>query len=199
MKAYLIALCLTLSLPSLHAQELISSNTAIQTCIKDVQCFSINNSSYLFYDESKSSFYLKVDFNKFKVGQDSIDDWLNDLTDNFLYFKAPMDPSNFSNLSNNKFKTLKLNGQVFLNGVWRSQTIDLSIYMIENGFLNQSINKNNYDLYKVNFSISLLPKDFNVHKKPHHLKKTIFIGVTLGRINQLQPGMQSALGEAYDH
>lgn len=88
---------------------------------------------------------------------------------------------------------------MFLNGIWHSQSTELSLYMTENGLLNQNNNQNNYDLYKVNFTISFLPKDFKVDKKPHHLKKSIFIGVTLGRINQLQPGMQKLLGEAYDH
>ena len=183
----------------MRSQNIISSNTGIQTCIKDHQCFSINNASYLFYDESKSSFYLKLDFSKFKVGEDSIDEWLNDLTDNFLYFKAPMDAVNFKDLANNHHKTIKLHGQVFLNGIWQTQNTELSLYMTENGLLNQNNNQNNYDYFKVNFSLSILPKDFKVDKKPHHLKKTIFIGVTLGRINQLQPGMQKLLGEAYDH
>lgn len=199
MKHIITFIIVTLSVLTARAQDLISSNTMIQTCIKDMQCFSVSNSSYLFYDESKSSFYLKLDFKKFRVGQDSIDDWLNDLSDNYLYFKAPMDPGAFSNLANHNHKTIKLNGQVFLNGIWHNQTIDLSLFMTENGMLNQNINNNSYDFYKVNFSLSILPKEFKVHKKPHHLRKTIFIGVSLGRINQLQPGMQSLLGEAYNH
>lgn len=196
---FLLALFTVFFSKASFSQSIISSNTGIQTCIKDHQCFSINNASYLFYDESKSSFYLKLDFSKFKVGEDSIDEWLNDLSENFLYFKAPMDAANFKDLANNRHKTIKLHGQVFLNGIWQAKDTELSLFMTENGLLNQNNNQNNYDLYKVNFTLSILPKEFKVDKKPHHLKKTIFIGVTLGRINQLQPGMQKLLGEAYDH
>ncbi|MBK9282810.1 MAG: hypothetical protein IPM51_00655 [Sphingobacteriaceae bacterium] len=183
----------------LFSQENISSPTFIQTCIKNHQCYSISNSSYLFYDETKSSFYLKVDFSKFEIGIDSIDDWLKDLEETSLLFKAPMDPSHFSGLANHNHKTIKLNGQVFLNGIWHNQSVELNLYMTENGLLNQNNNQNNFDLYKVNFILNILPKEFNIHKKPHHLKKSIVIGVTLGRINQLKPGMIPFLGEAYNH
>ena len=183
----------------LKSQENISSSTFIQTCIKNHQCYSINNSSYLFYDETKSSFYLRVDFSKFEIGVDSIDDWLKDLEETNLIFKAPMDAAQFNGLSNHRHKDLKLNGQIFFNGIWKDQTIDLSLYLSENGLLNITNSQLNYDRYKVNFILNVLPKDFKIHKKPHHLKKSIVIGVTLGRINKLMPEMIPSLGEAYNH
>jgi hypothetical protein len=196
----IIVILLLIAVKTTFAQgNIISSNTVIQTCIKDMQCFSINNSSYLFYDDSKQSLYLKVDFKKFKVGDDTIDDWLNDLVDTYLYFKAPFDASNFSGLTNNNHKTYKVNGQALLNGIWHTQAVEITIYQSEGGLLDQNSNKNNFDLYKINFSINILPREYKIHKKPHHLKKSIFIGVSLGRINQLQPGMQGLLGEAYNH
>ena len=48
-----------------------------------------------------------------------------------------------------------------------------------------------------NFSLPIAPKDFKIHKKPHHLTKTIFIGLALGRINLLLPGQETILGDAY--
>ncbi len=181
------------------SQSIISSNTYIQTCIDKTQCSSINNASYLFYDENSNNLYLKIDFTSFKSGQDSIDGWLDDLTGSFLFYKVSFPAEEFKDLSNHKHKTLKLNGAVFLNGVWQNQSVDLTIFSSENGIMSTNTNGNNYDHYKVNFSLSLSPKDFKLHKKPHHLRKTIFIGVALGRINQLLPGSQKLLGEAYNH
>lgn len=181
------------------SQSIISSNTYIQTCIDKTQCSSINNASYLFYDENNNNLYLKIDFANFKSGQDSIDGWLDDLTGSFLFYKVSFPAEEFKDLSNHKHKTLKLNGAVFLNGIWQNQSVDLTIFSSENGIMSTNTNGNNYDNYKVNFSLSLSPKDFKLHKKPHHLRKTIFIGVALGRINQLLPGSQQLLGEAYNH
>lgn len=181
------------------SQSIISSNTYIQTCIDKTQCSSINNASYLFYDENSNSLFLKVDFNTFKTGQDSIDDWLDDLTGSFLYYKVSFPAEEFRGLSNHKHKTLKLNGQIFLNGIWQNQSVDLTIYSSENGIMNTTTNGNNYDHYKVNFSVSLAPKDFKLHKKPHHLRKTIFIGIALGRINQLIPGSPHVPNDVYNH
>ena len=183
----------------LQAQEINPSITYIKTCIEKTQCSSINNSSFLFYDELKAQFYLKVDFNKFKTGQDSIDYWLTDLTESFLYFKAPFAIENFSGLSNHNHKSFKLNGQVFFNGIWHNQSIDLSLFATENGTLSHANSGKLFEQLKVNFSLSIVPKDFKIHKKPHHLRKTIFIGVALGHINQLQQGQQLLLGEAYNH
>lgn len=183
----------------LQAQEINSSVTYIKTCIEKTQCSSINNSSFLFYDESKGQFYLKVDFNRFKTGQDSIDYWLADLTESFLYFKAPFAIESFSGLSNHNHKTFKLNGQVFFNGIWHNQSIELSLFSTESGTLSQANSGKIFEQLKVNFSLSIVPKDFKIHKKAHHIRKTIFIGVALGHINQLQQGQQSLLGEAYNH
>ncbi len=182
------------------SQGIISSNSFIQTCLNKTQCFSINNSSTLFYDETKNAFYLKIDFNKFKTGQDTLDDWLDDLSSTNLYFKAPLDKEQLqSGYSNHHIKTFKIQGKTYLNGIWHNQDIEMNIYSSENSVSEIKNNQNIYDNLKVNFSLALSPKDFKIHKKPHHLKKTILIGVTLGRINLLQPGMQELLKEAYDH
>lgn len=182
-----------------YSQSIISSNTYIRTCIDKTECSSINNASYLFYDENNNTLYLKVDFNTFKSGQDSIDDWLEDLTGTFLYYKVSFPQEEFRGLSNHRHKTLTLNGQVYLNGIWHNQSVDLTLFSTENGMMTSNTNGNHYDDYKVNFSLSISPKDFKLHKKPHHLRKTIFIGIALGRVNLLPPGAQQILGEAYNH
>jgi hypothetical protein len=179
--------------------QIISSNTYIRTCINKLECASISNSSLLFYDENKNSLYLKIDFNNFKTGQDSLDNWLDDLSETALYYKAPFPPENFLGLSNNQHKNFTLRGQTYMNGVWLDQTIELSLYSSENSITSASNIGNNFDNYKVNFSLSVVPKDFKLHKKPHHLTETIFIGIALGRINQLKPESRPLLGEAYNH
>jgi hypothetical protein len=137
--------------------------------------------------------------NKFKVGVDSIDDWLNDLNETFLYFKVPIDAKQFNNLSNHTHHHVKENGQIFINGIWHTQKVEITIFMTENGLLNTNNVGDKFDNYKVNFLLNIIPKDFKIQKKPHHIKKTIVIGVTLGRINKLQPGMEKLLEEAYNH
>jgi hypothetical protein len=154
----------------------------------------------LFFDENSSNLYLKVDFESFKVGQDSIDDWLDDLSGSFLYFKARLPDGFFLGLSNHNHKTEKLNGRVFLNGIWQNQSMEITVYSSENSIMTSNTNGNAFDNYKVNFSLSISPREFKLHKKPHHLRKTIFIGVALGRINLLPPASaEQLLGEAYNH
>jgi hypothetical protein len=182
-----------------YSQDVLSSNTFIQTCLHNRQCYSINNSSYLFYDESRNVFFLKIDFSKFKTGQDTIDDWLDDLSSTFLYFKAPMDKEIFqSGFANHHTKILKLHGQAFLNAIWHNQDIELSLFTTDNSVISNNSNSN-YSSFKVNFSLSIHPKEYKIHKKPHHLKKTILIGVTLGRINLLQPGSEVINKDVLEH
>lgn len=200
MKKKTLLTVFVLLLVKLQGQNILSSNSFIQTCINNSQCFSINNSSYLFYDESKSALYLKIDFAKFKSGQDSLDEWLDDLGSTYLYFKGPVDKDVFqSGFANHHTKVLKLHGQAYLNGIWHNQDVELSLFSSENSIINTTNNNAQYDNIKVNFGLSIMPKDYKIHKKAHHLKKTIFIGITMGRINLLQPGMESILKEAYDH
>lgn len=182
-----------------RSQSIISSNTYIQACIDKTQCSVINNSSNLFYDENGSNLYLKIDFGTFKSNLDSIDDWLGDLTGTFLYFKAQLPQEAFKGLNNHVHKTLRLNGQLYLNGIWHNKTIEITLFSTENSIMSTTTNGNLYDDIKTNFSFAISPKDFKLHKKPHHLKKTIFVGVSLGRFNLLQGNGRALLGEAYDH
>lgn len=197
MKLFTLLLLITVVLTT-RAQNIISSNTYIQACIDKTQCSAINNSSYLFYDENGSNLYLKIDFATFKTGQDSIDDWLNDLTGTFLYFKAPLDQEAFKGLSNHNHKTLQLHGELFLNGVWHNKTVEITMFASDNSIMNTTTNGNLYDQVKTNFSFSIAPRDFKLHKKPHHLRKSIFVAISLGRFNLLPPGAKHLLGEAYN-
>ena len=179
--------------------QIISSNTYIRTCLNNSECSSISQSSLLFFDENKNCLYLVVDFNNFRTGEDSLDSWLADLSETSLFYKVPFPPENFLGLSNNKQKNFKLKGQTYLNGIWQNQDIELSLYSSENSVTSNSNIGNNYDAYKVNFSLSIVPKDFKIHKKAHRLKETVFIGIALGRINQLKPEYLRLIGDAYNH
>lgn len=200
MKNKVIIFLIVLLAAKLGAQNVMSSNTFIQTKYHHRPCFSVNNSSYLFYDESKQYIFLKIDFSKFKSGQDSLDEWLDDLSSTFFYFKAPLEIGIFqSGFANHRIKTIKLKGQAYLNQVWNNLELDVSLFSIENSLFSATTGNNSYENIRANFSLAIMPKDFKVNKKPHHLKKVIHVGITLGRVNLLEPGMEKLLNEVYDH
>ena len=86
-----------------------------------------------------------------------------------------------------------------MNGVWRPQTIDITVFRAETDLLSNDANGIDYNATKVNFNFSIQPKDYNIHKKPQGLSNTIFIGVGAGRINLLKPGMEALVGEAFGY
>jgi hypothetical protein len=199
MGRFIILLLLFFRLPSVFAQEVYPSDTYVRTCISDIECSSINSSSFIYYDESRAKFYIKIDFNLLKTGIDSVDFWLEDLTGTNFYFKASLPPDQLPGLSNYNRKNVRLAGQVFMNGVWRAKTIDFTFFRAETVVSGGGIDGIDYDATRVNFNFSIEPKDFNIHKKPMRLTKTIFVGVGAGRLNVLLPGMENQLGEAFNH
>lgn len=181
----------------LAAQGVLPSSTYVRTCLNEVECASMNSSSFLYFDEPRSRFYMKLDFNAMKTGVDSVDFWLEDLNDTYLYFRAPMNRESLPNLSAYGTTTIKLDGQLFLNNIWRPMRLDLALYRAESDMNSNSANGNRIDAYKANLSFSFLPTLYNIHKKPGRLKNVIFIGIAGGHINLLRPGQEQELGEAY--
>ena len=198
MKNFITLLLFTLVIV-VRAQDVMPSNTYVRTCLSDIECSSINSSSTLFYDEAGSKFYIKIDFNELKTGVDSVDFWLNDLTDTYYFFKASLLADQLPRLSNYNRKTIRLVGQAFLNNVWKDQTIDITIFKADSEMNFQKEDFERFAAYKVNLNFSIVPKDFNIHKKPQRLTNVIFVGIGGGRINPLRPGMEGQLGEAYTH
>lgn len=194
---FLFLLCFNIK--AQYQDDLLSSGTVIESCNDRQDCLTVNSFSYLYYDESKNEFYLKVDFSSFRAGADTNDNWLNRVKDTLLFFKAIFPKEQFPTLSNQNTKTYKVNGQVFYGNVWKDQTIELSIYTSENSILNTPGNTANfrYDNYKVTFSIPFVPKDFKTYKKLYYNDQTVNINVGLGRINMLKPGMEFLLKDAY--
>lgn len=200
MKFKIALLFFFLQFLQLKAQFNISSNTFIQTYINGQKFYSINNSSFIYYDENTHYIFLKVDFEKFKTSEDTIDEWLEDLTDSYLYYKAPLTNDFFLGIGANGHKRIKLNGWINLNGIWKEKQVDIDIISGLSGGIDQRNNKNHFDAYRVNFNFALLPKDFKINKKPHHLKKSLEIVVSMGSINLVQPGMGALiLGNAYTY
>jgi hypothetical protein len=182
-----------------QAQDVHPSNTYVRTCLNDIECSSINSSSVLYYDEARAKFYIKIDFNALKTGIDSVDFWLDDLTDTYYYFKASLPPEELPRLSNYNRKTIRLVGQAFLNNIWRNQTIDITVFRAEDDMMSNTTDADHFHAYKVNLNFSIVPKDFKIHKKPQRLTNVIFVGIGAGRINALRAGMEGQLGEAFNH
>jgi hypothetical protein len=194
MKRILILINLLVLTNLLAAQGVISSSAYIQTCIQKTNCFSTNNNSFLFYDDAKEELILKIDFTKFKTGQDSLDEWMEDLSGSNFYFVGHLNKYDVLHLGVNENRMFKINGNIVFNGVTQSTSTEVILFIAnENGILSQKTLDNTFDAYRVNFGLSFLPKDFKIHKRPHHLTKIITIGVAAGRLNQLKPEMQGLI------
>src|ERR1700740_2870540 len=129
MKTYiLLALIISFSVKT-YSQEILSSTINVETRIGDQQFVAVYNSGILFYDETKSALYLKVDFNN---EEDSAVEWLKDIRDADLYFKVIIPPDFFKNTGNYNKATTSLKGQIFFNGVWQVQPVDVGITASEN-------------------------------------------------------------------
>lgn len=194
MKRFTILISFIIFSNLVSAQAVISSAAYIQTCIQKTNCFSINNTSYLFYDDTKEELILKIDLTKFKIGQDSLDDWMEDLSGSNFYFVGHLSKRDILHLGTNENRTFKVNGNIVFNGVTQAISTEVILFIAnDSGILSQKTIDNAFDAYRVNFGLSFLPKDFKIHKRPHHLTKVITIGVAAGRLNQLKPEMQGLI------
>jgi hypothetical protein len=191
---FLLSTCLKLS-----AQEIVSSSSSIESCADSAHCYTVKGPAYLFYDESKNDFFLKIMFADFKIDGDTSDVWLNNPSDSTLYFKADLQKEQFPPLSNQSNKTFEITGQIFFNNKWLDQTIELTIFSSENSIVNTNNTNANfkYDNYKVNFSVPFVPKKFKTYKKPSYINQTLLINITMGRINLLKPGLEILLKDIY--
>ena len=181
------------------AQQIVSSDTAIESCQDSANCYTVKGFSYLFYDESKDGLFLKLMFVDFKIEGDTSKVWLNNPTDSTLYVKLDLSKDQFPVLSNQNIKSLPLKGQIFYNAVWRELNSEVNFYSSENGIINTGNTNQNfkYDNYKLNFSFPFIPTNFKVYKNPSYTHQTLTIHVSLGRINLLKSGTESLLQDIY--
>ena len=176
------------------AQDVHSSKTYIQTCYQDQQCFSLNSSSFIFYSPANHELIIKVDFAKFKIGNDTLDEWLDDLDDTKLIFRGQLNTDNLLTLTHHNSKAILVNGSMSFNGVTHAHTIELTLFEVPREGMLSMDNQNDYfDRINANLQLGFYPKEFKIHKKPHHLKRKITLAIYRGYVNPFKPGMEHFL------
>lgn len=173
------------------AQDVQSSKTYIQTCYHDQQCFSLNSSSYIFYNPENHELIIAIDFAKFKMGNDTLDEWLDDLDDTKLIFKGYLNTDNLLSLTHHNSKAIMVNGLISFNGISNAHSIELTLFEIsKEGMLYNNNQQGYFDRVNANLQFGFYPKEFKIDKKKHHLKKKITVAIYRGYINQFKPGME---------
>jgi len=173
------------------AQEIFSSKTYINTCYHNQQCFSLNNSSFVFYNEDNHELIIVIDFAKFKIGNDTLDEWLDDLDDTKLIFKGYLQTANLLDLTHHNSKALVVNGVMSFNGIAHAHSIEFTLFELPREGMLFMDNQNNYfDRINANLQFGFYPKEFKINKKPHHLKKKITVAIYRGYVNPFRPGME---------
>jgi len=195
----LLHFLLIFSYVSSKGQYLVSSNTSLESCNKIDSCITVNNFSFLFYDETKNEFFLKVDFSNFRSPDGSADNWLNSEQDTSFYFRFMFPKENFPVPASEERQSFKVNGRIFYHKTWKEQPIELTVFLPQKSLMSNTsgITTSSAENYKVNFSIPFVPGDFRDNKATIPNKQVVNINVTLGRINLLKPGMESFLSEVY--
>jgi hypothetical protein len=200
MKRWLYIVFFALSF-KVQAQFILSSNTTVESCNEIDSCLSVNGSSFLYYDETKNEFFLKVDFSNFR-GADSIDNWLNKVRDTIFYFRMIFPKEKFPVLAAEERRSFTVNGRIFYNNRWKEQPVEITLFNSQNNLMsttssNANYTNNGFESYKLNFSIPFVPSDFKTYPQLYYRDQTVKINVTLGRINMLRPGMENLLSEVY--
>jgi len=189
MKKFLFLLFVNAS--TLFSQQVLSSKTYIQTSYNHQQNFSLNSSSYVFYNPDNHEFIIKVDFAKFRIGNDTLDEWLDDLDDSKLIFRGYLNTDNLLDLTHHNSKALLVNGIMSFNGISHSHTVELTLFEIPRESLLFIENQNNYfDRINANLQFGFYPKEFKIDKKPHHLKKKITVAIYRGYVNPFTQSME---------
>jgi len=176
---------------SVFGQDVKPSKTYIQTSYHAQQFFSINSSSFVFYSPDSHELIIKVDFAKFKIGNDTLDEWLDDLVDTKLIFKGQLNTDNLLSLTQHNSKGNLVHGLMTFNGVSRAHTLELTLFEIPREGLLFVDNQNDYfDRINVNLQFGFYPKEYKINKKPHHLKKKITLAIYRGYVNPFKSGME---------
>jgi hypothetical protein len=175
------------------SQTINPSKAYINTCYNKHQCFSVNENDgcFLFYNKEQQELSLLIDFNKFKIGNDSLDEWLDDLDDSHFIFKGNIKNQKILELSPNNSTSIILNGIINFNNVASSHSIELTFFEISNqGVLFHDNGQDFLDRVQANIILSFYPREFKIDKKPHHLKKAITISIYRGYLNLFKPELE---------
>ncbi len=159
---------------TVFSQTVKPSKAYVNSCYNKHQCFSVNENDgcFLFYNTEDQSLRIVIDFSKFKIGNDSLDAWLDDLDDTYLTFTGYIKNQKLLELSPNNSNSLVLNGSINFNNMVSNHSIELTLFEISNkGMLFNDNGQDFLDRVQANILISFYPKEFKIDKKQHHLKK----------------------------
>ena len=176
---------------AIYSQNVVSSNTYINFCYNKQECYSIGNSALIFLNNRNNEFLVQIDFNKFKIGNDTLDEWLNFLPESNLTFKGQLNLKNAFGLDHQTLKPIEISGIVNFNGVLKPITFDLIIWKPNSNYLQvTNNNENEFVMLNVSMHIRLRAKDFKIDSRNHHFTKMIDIVVSKGFVNELTPDLE---------
>ncbi len=149
----------------------------------------ISNSGLIFLNGTTGEFLVQVDFNKFKIGNDTLDDWLNNLSKTYLIFKGQLDPVDLGIMigtNNQGSKPTVVNGTLSFNGI--SKPYKIEIYY-SGSYQETIVNSEQHyrDRATINMQIAFHAKDFNIGDRKHHYTKTIHLAISRGFVNEWVP------------
>jgi len=75
----------------------------------------MKESATILYDETTQGLTIKIDFSKLKTDVDSLDEWLLDLEESHLIYKAALTPETFPTPGNLVSKNIELPGTIRFN------------------------------------------------------------------------------------
>jgi hypothetical protein len=185
---FLIIACIT---SHVFSQNINPSKAFVRTCFNNQQCFALNEAAFIYYNENNHELSIVLDFSKLKIGNDTLDEWLEDLDDTKLIFRGNLNTDNLLILTHHNSKAIIVNGIITFNNIAHAHSIELTMFEIkENSLLYNNNSQDYYDRLSANLQFAFSPKEFKVDKKEHRLKKTISIAIYRGLINKYKPELE---------
>jgi len=168
-----------------YSQSVVTSNAFIEACYNKTECYGLSNSALIFLNNN-GEFTLQMDFNNFRIGNDTLDDWLNDLSKTCFLFKGTVNPSEFSGVVNNNSKPSIVNGYINFNGIIKPYNLEVNFLRnSQEGNLISNNAQNYFDRVAISsMQIVFHARDFHIGNRSHHYKKTIRIAIARGYINE---------------
>lgn len=178
-----------------YSQTAITSNAFIEACYNKVECYGISNFALIFLNNNNGDFLLKIDFNNFRIGNDTLDDWLDDLSKSQFLFTGNLNSNELNGVINNNSKPSIINGKINFNEITKPYNLELRIFRnSKEGTLISNNAQNYFDRVAISsLQIIFHAKDFHIGNKNHHFKKTIRIAITRGYINEWSPEAESLI------
>ncbi len=193
LKFWCLGLIMTLSTAS-FAQNVVPSNAFVETCYNKTDCYRISNSAFIFKNSISGEFLLQVDFSKFKIGNDTLDDWLNDLSKTYLLFHGQLSATDIININNNSSKPIVVNGILDFNGYTKPYRLELTFFRSSGtGTVISNTMANYVDRPTVTMQLAFHAKDFHLGNRNHHYKKTIRLAISRGYVNDWTPEVNSII------